>query len=1170
MGRDRNLQELTAKWVLTPGHSHRGQSHRRLGVRIATILLALSSVTFVMGVVGVSPAAAVPTTVYVAQGGSNSNTCLSGTSACATITHALSLLAPGAVDTIDVTGTVTDNVQVGSFVPRSNLTIEGMGSDATVDGNLQDSDWGSVFTIAQGSHVTIEDLTISMGLTPVIASGPLPGGGVFNDGYVTLTNDTITNNDASGAGGGLYNSGTAIMMEDTISGNSDGSAYDPALPQSGGGGGIFNAGTLELTQSTVSGNTNWGGPGAGIYSAGPATLTNDTINHNSISLNPNFPLDTGEGGGIYNASGVMTITLTTIAGDDSGGTGQEIGDGASGSGIATAAGSTTDVAGSIIADDVHGGGVGMCDIAGTWNDLGYNILGDYGDTTCTKQASTTMQNTDPQLGSLQNNGGLGYPLPTFTQEPTTGTPGSPAIDEIPMGFTASDGDLLCPGSGQTLDDQRGVSRPQNADNKCDIGSVEVAPQTLVATALHGCQLATGCSPSNVNIGKSITVVFHSCVPYPCTPTPKNGRAPVAIDFYWNTTSAAPFAVTTLKSNGSATVKSLLPPLINGVNELIVEEPNTGITYVMEFVVSADVSLGSKSAEAGTGVNVTLSGFDADSPVTLSWNSPSGPVVGTVTTNSTGSSTGTFTVPPVADGTYTLYAEDSGGASAEATYVVTGKAPVVRGVSPDYGAADTTVTITGANLNGALAVDFGSSPALSFEASATSVTAVAPPGEALAPVTVTTPVGESAVSAKDYFDYAPTVTGIAPKKGTADGGTAVIITGTNLLNATAVDFGLTPATGVTVISATQIAASSPGGTGTANVTVTNAGGTSPTSSKDQFTYTGTGAPAITSDDSATFTDGTNNSFMVTTAAYPVTAITESGNLPNGVSFVDNGNGTATLSGTPAPGTEGSYPITITAANGVGTPATQVFTLIVGVTISSVTIGGTQAAPTIIVTGSEFGTEAAIRDTNRRAQRKTAPLRPETTTAPTSTSGIELTPVISSAGLGPPNLAAVGVNISSYSNTQIVYTVGSCYGQNGWIFVPGDSYTMYVLGASYSGTVSFDDAPLVTEINPDSGPTAGGTPVTITGVNLSGRPRSPSAAAPGRSRLTPPARSWLTHPRVVQGKWTSPSPPPMARPPTAAPTATCRPRRPRRRRVKVPPSYLSEGCVRFGEAVGMLMR
>jgi hypothetical protein len=53
----------------------------------------------------------------------------------------------------------------------------------------------------------------------------------------------------------------------------------------------------------------------------------------------------------------------------------------------------------------------------------------------------------------------------------------------------------------------------------------------------------------------------------------------------------------------------------------------------------------------------------------------------------------------------------------------------------------------------------------------------------------------------------------------------------------------------------------------------------------------------------------------------------GMLPLGVTFTDNGNGTATLSGTPALATVSSYTITVTANNGVSPNATQNFTLTV---------------------------------------------------------------------------------------------------------------------------------------------------------------------------------------------------------------------------------------------------
>ena len=90
---------------------------------------------------------------------------------------------------------------------------------------------------------------------------------------------------------------------------------------------------------------------------------------------------------------------------------------------------------------------------------------------------------------------------------------------------------------------------------------------------------------------------------------------------------------------------------------------------------------------------------------------------------------------------------------------------------------------------------------------------------------------------------------------------------------------------------------------------------------------TQAPAITSGSSATFTAGTGETFMVTTTGSPTPTITESGPLPSGITLTDNGNGTATLTGTATTGSQGSYPLTISAANGMTPNASQSFTLTV---------------------------------------------------------------------------------------------------------------------------------------------------------------------------------------------------------------------------------------------------
>ena len=73
-------------------------------------------------------------------------------------------------------------------------------------------------------------------------------------------------------------------------------------------------------------------------------------------------------------------------------------------------------------------------------------------------------------------------------------------------------------------------------------------------------------------------------------------------------------------------------------------------------------------------------------------------------------------------------------------------------------------------------------------------------------------------------------------------------------------------------------------------------------------------SITSADSTTFTVGQPGTFTVTTTGtLPMSLSVTPGvpPLPSGVTFTDNGNGTATLSGTPAAGTTGTYTFTITA-------------------------------------------------------------------------------------------------------------------------------------------------------------------------------------------------------------------------------------------------------------------
>ena len=190
-------------------------------------------------------------------------------------------------------------------------------------------------------------------------------------------------------------------------------------------------------------------------------------------------------------------------------------------------------------------------------------------------------------------------------------------------------------------------------------------------------------------------------------------------------------------------------------------------------------------------------------------------------------------------------DGSAGGSFVQTFTLTGAPPTVIGISPAAGplSGGTTVTISGTNLTGITMVQFGGAAAVPvLTNNGTQITATSPLGSA-GPVAVTL-IASGGTAPAGSFTYlaAPTVTGIAASAGPVAGGTSITITGTGLLNASAVDFGML--TGViTSKTATQIVATSPAeAAGTVDVTVTTGGGVSGTSPADQFTFEG--VPTVT--------------------------------------------------------------------------------------------------------------------------------------------------------------------------------------------------------------------------------------------------------------------------------------------------------------------------------------
>lgn len=94
---------------------------------------------------------------------------------------------------------------------------------------------------------------------------------------------------------------------------------------------------------------------------------------------------------------------------------------------------------------------------------------------------------------------------------------------------------------------------------------------------------------------------------------------------------------------------------------------------------------------------------------------------------------------------------------------------------------------------------------------------------------------------------------------------------------------------------------------------------------QEDVTATESPSFTSANNTSFDVGFAGTFNITAVGNPSTmTISLSGILPSGVTFNDNGDGTATLSGTPALGSNGTYPLIFTANNGTPPNGIQNFT------------------------------------------------------------------------------------------------------------------------------------------------------------------------------------------------------------------------------------------------------
>ena len=131
-------------------------------------------------------------------------------------------------------------------------------------------------------------------------------------------------------------------------------------------------------------------------------------------------------------------------------------------------------------------------------------------------------------------------------------------------------------------------------------------------------------------------------------------------------------------------------------------------------------------------------------------------------------------------------------------------PVISSFSPTTGTNGTTVTIKGANFNGATAVSFGGVAATNFTITdlGTTITATVGNGSS-GNVSVTTPYGSASLAGFTHTSPAPTITSFTPTSGGP--GATISINGTNFTGATSVSFGGVMASSFTVINANLITA-----------------------------------------------------------------------------------------------------------------------------------------------------------------------------------------------------------------------------------------------------------------------------------------------------------------------------------------------------------------------------
>jgi hypothetical protein len=183
----------------------------------------------------------------------------------------------------------------GELKLNADVTIVGLGSNQLA---VSGGSTSRVFEVVPGAAVGLSSLTIEDG---ALSDQTATGGGIANEGTLTLT-DTVVAANVATTGAGLSNTGVLTLIDTDVANNA-------AQVNDGG---ILNTGTLAVLDSTISGNTAVVGNGGVASYGGNVTLINSEVTGNTA---------TGAGGLGNYAGGTMTVLRSVITGNSATGAG---------------------------------------------------------------------------------------------------------------------------------------------------------------------------------------------------------------------------------------------------------------------------------------------------------------------------------------------------------------------------------------------------------------------------------------------------------------------------------------------------------------------------------------------------------------------------------------------------------------------------------------------------------------------------------------------------------------------------------------------------------------------------------------------------------------------------------------------------------------------------------